>query len=85
MIIRELKKKGRRRLRKRHLKSEFALLQALSRILHFLSFNSDLNAKRLYRSSEKEKERRCLVFVSSTKREIRRFDVVVVQRRQRNV
>ena len=32
----------------------------------------------------KEKEGRCLVFPPSIKREIRKFHVVVVQRRQRN-
>ena len=45
----------------------------------------ELNSKRLYQSSGKEKESCCLVFPSSTKREIRHFHVVVVQRRQRNV
>ena len=45
----------------------------------------ELNSIRLYQSSGKEKESRCLVFTSSTKREIRHFHVVVVQRRQRNV
>ena len=44
----------------------------------------ELNSKGLYQSSGKEKEGRCLVFTSSTKREIRLFHVVVVQRRQRN-
>ena len=34
---------------------------------------------------KKKKESCCLVFPSSTKREIRHFHVVVVQRRQRNV
>ena len=45
----------------------------------------ELNSKRLYQSSGKEKESRCLVFTSSTKRKIRLFHVLVVQRRQRNV
>ena len=45
----------------------------------------NLNSKRLYQSSGKDKESLCLVFTSSTKREIRHFQVVVVQRRQRNV
>ena len=45
----------------------------------------ELNSKRLYRGSEKEKESRCLVFSSSVKREIRQFHVVVVQSLQRNV
>ena len=39
----------------------------------------------LYQSSGKRKENGCLVFLSSTKREIRHFHVVVVQRRLRNV
>ena len=39
----------------------------------------------MYQSSVKEKENCCFVFPSSTKREIRHFHVVVVQRRQRNV
>ena len=45
----------------------------------------ELNSKRLYRSSGKEKESHCLVFTSSTKREIRYFHVVVVRWRKRNV
>ena len=81
----------RRRLRKRHLKSEFALPQTLSRLFHLVYFVKcwqmflELNSKGLYQSSGKEKESCCLVFPSSTKREIRQFHVVVVQRRQRNV
>ena len=89
--IREFKQQRRRRLRKRHLKSEFALLQTLSILFQLVQFVKcwhfflELNSKRLYRSSGKEKESRCLVFTSSTKREIRHFYDVVVQRRQRNV
>ena len=45
----------------------------------------ELNSKGLYQSSGKEKQCCCLLFPSSTKREIRQFHVVVVQRRQRNV
>ena len=47
----------------------------------------ELNSKGRYQSSEKENERHCLVFASSTKREIRHFHVVVkvVQQRQRKV
>ena len=45
----------------------------------------ELNSKGLYQSSGKEKESCCLLFPSSTKREIRQFHVVVVQRQQRNV
>ena len=44
-----------------------------------------LNSKRLYQTSGKDKKSRWLVFTSWTKREIRHFHVVVVQRRQRNV
>ena len=58
-----------------------------------ISFNSsnvgnfflDLNFKKLYQSSGKEKQRRCLVFTSSKKREIWPFYIVVVQWLQRNV
>ena len=45
----------------------------------------ELNSNRLFKSSGKEKENCCLVFTSSIKRENRRFHVVVVQQRQRNV
>ena len=44
----------------------------------------ELNSKRLYHSSRKEKESYCLVIPSSTKREIRQFHVVVVHRRLRS-
>ena len=79
------------RQRKRYLKSEFALLQTSSRLFHIVQFVKcwqilvELNSKGLYRSYEKEKDRRCLVFKSSTKREIIQFRVVVLQRLQRNV
>ena len=72
---RELKQR-RRRLRKRHLKSEVALLQTLSRLSHLVQFikywqfSLELNSKRLYQSSGKENESGSLVFTSSTKREI---------------
>ena len=45
----------------------------------------ELNSKELYQSLGKEKENGCFVFPSSTKREIRHFHVVVVQRRLSNV
>ena len=48
-------------------------------------FLLELNFKGLYQSSGREKESCCLLFPSSTKREIRQFHVVVVQRRQKNV
>ena len=38
-----------------------------------LAFFLELSSKRLYQSSGKEKESRCLVFTSSTKREIKAF------------
>ena len=88
---RVLKQQRRRRLRKRQSKSEFALLQSLSRLFHFVYFVKcwqmflELNSKGLYQSSGKEKESCCLVFPSSTKRELRRFHVVVLRRRQGNV
>ena len=81
----------RRQLRKRHLKSEFALPQNLPRLFHVVLFVKcwetflELNSKGLHQSSGKEKETCCLLFPFSTKREIRQFHVVVVQRRQRNV
>ena len=87
--IREVQQQLRRRLRKRHLKSEFALLQTLSRLFQLVQFVKcwqiflELNSKRLHPSSGKDN--RCLVLTSPTKREIRHFHVVVVQRRQRNV
>ena len=56
---------------------------SLSRLIRQMS--EKLNSKGLYQSSGKEKESCCLVFPSSTKREIRHFHVVVVQRRLRNV
>ena len=57
------------RLRKRHLKSEFALLQTLSRLFHLVKcwqISLELSSKGLYQSSGKEKENCCLVFPSST-------------------
>ena len=63
----------------------------LSRLFQLIQFVKcwqillELNSKRLYESSGKERERRCLEFTSSTKQEIRHFHVVVVQWRQRNV
>ena len=70
---------------------KFALLQTLWRLFQLVQFVNcwiiflALNSKRLYQSSGKENESHCLMFTSLTKREIRHFHVVVVQRRQRNV
>ena len=44
----------------------------------------ELNSKGLHQSSGKEKESCFLVFPTLTKREIKHFHAVVVQRRQRN-
>ena len=71
-------------------KSEFALLQTLSRSSHLIQFVKcwqiflELNSKELYQSSGKETEGRFPVSTPSTKREIRQFHMVVM-RRQRNV
>ena len=70
------------------LKKEFALLQTLSRLFHFVQFITcwqlflELIIKD-YRNTGKENESRCLAFTSSTKREIRHCHVVVVQSWQR--
>ena len=77
-IIRKLMQQRRRWLRKRHLKSYVALLKIYRDCsISFSSSNAgnfflDLNSKRLYLSSGKEKESRCLEFTSSTKRGILR-------------
>ena len=74
LVNRELKQQRRGRLRKRQLKCVFALLKTLSRLFHFVLFIRcwriflELNSKGLYLSSGKEKEGRCLVFTSSTKK-----------------
>ena len=72
-------------------KTEFALLQILSHLLHLVQFVKywhiflELNSKRLYQSSWKEKESLSLVLTSCTRREIRKFHIVVVQWRQWNL
>ena len=84
-VIRELKQRRRWRLRKRHLKSEVALLQTLSRLFHLFQFTKcwqfslEMNSKELYQSSGKENQSRCLVFTFSIKRENRHFHIVVKQ------
>ena len=85
-INRELKqqrwRRRRRRLQKRHLKSEFTNFIALipSRLIHQMLANClKLNSKGQYQSSGKEKESCCLRFPSLTKPEIKHFHVVVVQ------
>ena len=60
--VRELKQQRRRRLQKRHLKSELAPIQTLSRLFHPVYFVKcwqmflELNSKGLYQSSGKEKK-----------------------------
>ena len=81
---RELKQQRRQRLQKRHLKSEFALLQTSSHLFLLGRFEKcwriflEFHFKGLIEVQGKQKENRCLVFASSTKREIRQFHVVVV-------
>ena len=64
----------------------FKLYRAYS--ISFTSSNVDkgfleLNSKGLYQSSGKPEKNCCLVFLFSTKRGFRHFNVVVVQRRQK--
>ena len=66
-------------------KSAVTHLFHLVQFVKYWQFILKLNSKRLYQSSGKGKETRCLVFTPSTKRETRHFHVVVGQRRQRNV
>ena len=66
--------------------SNFIALIPTRFIRHMLEiFVLELNSKGLYYSSGTEKKSCCLVFPSSTKREIRKFHVAVVQPRVRNV
>ena len=80
-VNKEREQQRQRRLRERLLKSEVALLQTLSRLIHLVQFVKcwklflELNSKRLYQSSESY----CLVFTSSTKRDIMHFHVLDVQ------
>ena len=65
--------------------SNFIALIPSRSIRQMLAILLELNSKGLQQSSGREKESCCLLFPSSTKREIRQFHVVVVQWRQRNV
>ena len=65
--------------------SNFFLLIPSGSVRQMLANVLKLNSKGLYQSSRTEKESCCLVFPPSTKHEIRHFNVVVVQRRLRNV
>ena len=72
---------------------KFTLLQTLSHLFQLVQFFKcwksflELNSKRLYQSSGKEKESHSLVFMLSTKHEIRHMlrYIIVVQQRQRYV
>ena len=86
-----LNQQWQQRLWKHHLKSEFALLQTLSCLFQLVQYVKfwqifpELNSKRLYQSSRRVNKSRCLiVFTSSTKREVRHFHILVMQRWQRN-
>ena len=85
VFFREFKQQHRRQLWKHHLKSEFGLPQTLLRLFRLVQFVKcwrivlELNSKGLYESSGKEKQSCCVVFPSSTKREIRKVHVIVVQ------
>ena len=59
----------------------FQSLSGMVHLVHFVKWWQiflELNSKRLYQSSGKEKESRCLVFTSSPKGVIRHFHPVVV-------
>ena len=91
-ITSDLKQQRRRRLRKRHLKSGFALLQTVSRLFHLVQFVNcwqtilELNSKRLYQGSRKIKSFVLVHVLHKTRSfKIWHFHIVVVQWRQRNV
>ena len=90
-LIKELKQQRRRRLRKRHLKMNSHFLKLYR--AYSISFNSS-NVGKFFWSwilkdciKVQEKKKKVVVLCShaSTKREIRHFHVVIVQRRLRNV
>ena len=72
--IRELKQQRRRRLQKRHLKSEFSPLQTLSHLFHLVYFVKcwqmflQLNSEGLYQSSGQEKK--VVVLCSRTRQNV---------------
>ena len=92
-IIRDLKIRGKRRQRKRCLKSEFAFFQSSSRFFQIIYLIKcrrtltllELNSQEPYPSTERERKFRHYLFTSSIKGEIRHFPVLVVQWQQRNV
>ena len=87
-LNKELKQHRRRRLRKRHLKSEVALLQTLSRLFHRAKFVKFWQFFFFFWSwipkdciEVQEKKKKVVVLCSRSKH----FHVAVVQWRQRNV
>ena len=82
---------GRRRQRKRRLKSEFAFFQSSLRLLQVTYFVKckrtllKLSSQEPHPSFERERKFRRRLCTSSVQGEIRHFHVVVVQRQQRNV
>lgn len=84
----ELKQPWRLWQRKRHLRSELALFQTSTILFHLVQFVQWFriilvsNRKGLQCLS---KLRTCLVFSTSTKLEVKKPHVVIIQRRQRNV
>ena len=76
----------RRRQGKRHLKSEFLVFQSSSRLFHLAYFVEceDELLIALSRFAKRSKFRHFL-FTSSIKHEIRYFQVVILQKQQRNV
>ena len=64
---------------------------SMSHLVQFVNLSNvgdfflELYSRGLYLGLKKELQNRCLVFTSSTNREIRKFHVVIVQRGQRNV
>ena len=84
--MRELKHLRWQRLRKGHSKSEFVLFIPSRLIPQMLAkFFGVKFYRKVFQCPKKGKGSCCLVFLSSTKREIRHFHIVVVQRRHRNV
>ena len=65
--------------------SKASLKKSIGALSNFIALVRELSSKGQYLSLKKEKENRCLAFTLSMKREIKKFHVVVVQRRQRNV
>ena len=76
-FIRELKQQRRRRLRKRHIKSGFALLQILSHLFQLVQLVKcwqillEQNSKRLYQSSGKEKEIKVHILCSRPRKNVK--------------